>query len=87
MSEDENSGGGDSNDHLLAIAEANIGLYFLRGQGVVQSLSEAEKYLRKSINSGKDSVLVLMDRIVKSSEPHAEVLERIIYDEIGSTAK
>jgi len=68
----------DKNYRLRAIAEANVGIYFLRGQGVKQSKVEAEQYLRKAVYNGEKKILDFLQSIVQSEKLYADFIKEIL---------
>ena len=69
------------NSTLRVFAETNIGLYFLQGQGVAQSNSQATQYLKRATDSGNKRVVNLLERMVSAGDDRSSVIDNVLYDE------
>ena len=69
------------NPTLRAFAETNVGLYFLQGQGVAQSNSQAIQYLKRAADSGNKRVVNLLERMVNGGDDRSGVIDNVLYGE------
>ena len=69
------------NPTLRAFAASNIGLYFLQGQGVAQSNTQATKHLEKAVDGGNETIIARLELMVSAGEDHTGVIDNVLHDE------